>query len=335
MDWSWSKWRNWFAAVFFLGLLTVPALNVIIDPFEVFGTNALPFTVANANMRQLKVERMEGREYDLLIAGSSVTQMLDPRWIAGRDKESYNIAAFSVDTAVLNVSVKYAAKHLRDQGKLIIGVDPAMFIGGGPRNGAYRLPYRVTGESPFSWYAEYAFAASAKEMFYKLANVVGGDNIWLDLEYGHYRVVRWDEEMGRDPGAYAEKKFSPNAIAKTGKYQVDPDSFAHLSDLARWLRERKIETAWVLMPVHPAMRKHIGEERMLDVYMRTKALVENEMPDSKIVNLIDHEIVLNNHYWYEHKHFSPRGGEKLAAELRRILYEEGISVTATRNRQRG
>ena len=325
MESNWSKRKNLFASAFFLGLFSVPALNLIIDPFEVFRTGLLPFTVANANMRQLKVDQMEGKNYDLVIAGSSVTQMLDPRWIAGRNRESFNIAAFSVDTEILNASVKYAANHLRDHGKLIIGIDPAMFIGGGPRDGAYKTPYRLTGESPLKWYLEYAFAPSAKEMFYKLAGAIAGDNIVLDLEYGHYRIARWDDEMERDPSGYAKKKFSPSMIAKTGKYEVDESSFAHLGDLARWVREQKIDTAWVLMQVHTAMRKHIGEQKLLDVYMRSGSLVQSELPDAQIVNFIDHEIVKDDQYWYEHKHFSPRGGEKLASSLRQIIDSEAMS----------
>lgn len=327
--------KTLFATAFFVGLLSVPVLNVVIDPFEVFGTKVLPFTVANANMRQLKVERMQGMQYDLLVAGSSVTQMIDPRWIAGPDKDGFNMAAFSVDAAVLDQSVKYAARHLREGGKLLIGVDPAMFIGGGPRDGAYRMPYAVTGENPISWYIEYAFAASAKEIMYKLANVLTGDNIHLDLDYGHYRVVRWDQEMERDPEGYAARKFSQKEIEKTGKYRASSESFTHLESLARWLESRRIETTWVFMPVHPAMRKHIGENELSALYDRTRAAIAGSMPSASVLDFIDHEIARDNQYWYEHKHFSPTGGKRLASELRKSLYDERTTISKKEESEKG
>ena len=89
------------------------------------------------------------------------------------------------------------------------------------------------------------------------------------------------------------------------------------------------------MPVHPAMRKHIGENELSALYDRTRAAIAGSMPSASVLDFIDHEIARDNQYWYEHKHFSPIGGKRLASELRKSLYDERTTISKKEESEKG
>lgn len=323
---DWLSWKRMACYCFFAGLLSVPAVNFVVDPYEVFGTRLFPFSVSNANMRYLKFEQMRTQRFDALLAGSSVTQMIDPRWIVDGDANAFNLAAFSVDTLALELMLREAVKHVKPGGNVIIGLDPALFIEAGDRGPAFKLHPDVSGESLLGWWKDYLFAASMKAIGYKIAGYFGPQNIELSLEHGHYRLVSWDTEMRTDPLAYRAKKFTSKEVARSGEYVRDAGGVERIERIARTLGETDVVVTWVLMPVHPLMRAHIGEEQFSRLYADILGVLQSRGGRGDVIDLREHPLTQDNGLWYEHRHFAPTAAKIVAAEIRNAISSSVVAA---------
>jgi len=315
----WAQFKRKLGLCFFAGLLAVPVVNIVADPYEVFGTGVLPFSSTSANMRYLKLEQLEERPLDLLLIGSSVTQMIDPRWIVPGKESVFNLASFSVDTAALELMAREGVRHVKPGGNVVIGIDPALFLAVGDRGLAFKLPPEVSGVDRREWWKDYILAPSLQAVAYKVFGYFGPVNIEFDMEYGHYRLLKWDAEMEREPLSYQKKKFNTKEVAKMGPFIEDPVGISRIERLAAVLEDSEVVVTWVLMPVHPLMRAHIGEDHLFRLYDAVALAVSKARKPARVVDLRDHFITRDDGFWYEHRHFAPAGAKMVAAEIRSAM----------------
>jgi hypothetical protein len=296
-------------------LLSVPLVNYLIDPYNVFQTDLITTPSSNSNDRYNKARTM------LSLPRKSV-------WLMGSSSVAHlPITTFPGDS-VLNMGViaaranehlaflQLASKHSKEPEEVYLGIDLFPFITNdatddptNPKhepNLSYLHPPEVTGQSPFLYWLTYLFASSSSQCSNKVFNHYSPTFIY-HYDQGFYQRPILENKLQRDPESYIRETFS-RPIKEDKPSSLALDRFSYLIALHDWATAHNLKLVLYYQPIHANRMKHFTPEFVNDFKRSLRELtglnpidLQNQIPE------ID-----DNRYWFEDKHYRP--------ELATIIY---------------
>lgn len=317
-----SRWNKIVIAGLVLSVACVTAFNWLVDPYEIFHTNVFRHG-APMNDRFNKVAHLlqNKGEYNTLIMGSSVMGIYDPAWLqeVQPGKRAYNasfLGGFPVDAHKVLATITTDGAKVNE---VLMGIDLFQFMQSEDSSGpSRRHHYRITRDSPWSFYADYLFASSLWHGWVKwndsLSRIPG---IEFDVSSsGRYFLRQQDLEIESDPDRYIKKHFP---AMKTGPRDerkglwID-SRFAELKAFVEWARENRIKTTFFLQPSNHLLRDNLPAGAIDDFRKRVFAIT-GVIPDFTQTK----EITDNDRLFYDPKHYVPA----VAIEIVKQTYAAG------------
>jgi hypothetical protein len=318
---NWTSFNRWCLGAVITAAAFVPLVNVVVDPYDVFGTGLVRMA-STANERVFKTRHLlDSPPYDVLLMGSSVTGVIDTRVLATR---AYNASFFSATPGDILAILKALDRHGRLPKTLLIGLDPFMFTVPRPKAGQMRMPPEAGQATRWQFWRDYVFAGSAGAIAGKLIEArQTHPGVAFDQRYGHYRLARLDAERSIDAQSFAVKQVLMAEIPITASWWHAPAA-EDLTKLRDWLAERpSIRVIAFVAPMRDSMRIALGEggDAFFEAIRRTFA--------GGAVDLSLHAITANPLAWYENKHFTPEAGAMVLLDLTRTETRQAEAEAAT------
>lgn len=307
----WSRFNRIVLSLCLAAAVTVPALNLTIDPYDVFGTGLLgPASTTNERVAKARFVVAQPNAFDTMIMGSSIAGVIDPRLLAAGGT-AYNFSFFSATPGDIlkTLQMLERARHLPR--RLYVALDPIMFTRPVPGAPQMRLPPEASGERAWTFWRDYLFAGSTSALIAKvserLADVRG---VVFDLQSGAYSLPGHEREAVRDPAAYARRRVDGSSVPLAPGWWHRPAE-DDLVRLVAWLRARPwIDVVWFLQPLHHRLHAALGADG--PTYLqRTRAVVGSALRD-----LSTHPIGSDSTLWWDLKHYRPAAAPLLVAALR-------------------
>lgn len=282
-------------AVFFTAVVAMWTMNLVIDPYSVFGTSSLPDGAA-MNERFVKIEwlRESNESYEALILASSRSGMTQPASVKARSGlDTYNLSVFSARPSDM-LSLYGGYRETRPPPKMVLlGLDVMGFLDEADTRGLAREHHpSITGKASIRFWTGYLLAASIVPSIDKVRDS-DAPRIQFDVSKGTYTLSGYDADIKRDHDAYQARMFA----SWNPPYQqstVDEAELQALAILMERLSEDAVEVRAFLQPMHRQWA-----DRMAPVY---KALMPHL---TKIPGFIDlSELARDDDaLWYEQKHY--------------------------------
>ena len=306
MDKSSDAWRIWsrLAAIGVMAaLLSLPAWNLLVDPFGVFG---MPWAYQGpaANERYLKVQHLLDNHglHDTFVVGSSVVGAVDPQEVDGRlgleDGQAYNLSFFAARPGeILAVLKALKAKGVAIR-HAVYGIEPIAFSDPKTYGAAYWQHPAVSGDAYPSFLAGNLVARSLTEGMDKVAGNLGSPFIRYDLGKGTYFLDKFERERAKDPAGYAKAHLNAK------DWSVPPwveQRFGEFAELAAWFRQTQVDVRFYLNPLSPPLARAYGQARLAEFKGRI-------MQAGKLDGLADCTRILDGQAvdaFYDAKHFRP------------------------------
>jgi len=161
---AWRRWNRGILAAVLLVASSVVAMNVLVDPYQVF--RVIEYRNGFApNEWDNKFDWLSAHpeQADILLLGSSRMGLFDPRWLEAQypGRRAYNfskLAARPSDIARLLPALERAGLAPRE---IILGIDVFPFLSrNGDRGPAHFDPPFISGESRAKFLSRYLFLAS-------------------------------------------------------------------------------------------------------------------------------------------------------------------------------
>ena len=161
---SGKRWLGLFLSALLLVLALWGCLNFFVDPFGVFGNQTWDSYSQTLNPRTGKGVYLSKNldQYDSYIIGSSSAASYDPEVLESYLGGSfYNLFHYGADTAYDRALVEYLLRADDDvkQIFLVLGINEANQARNQEDSLTDRGYYRVTGESPLTYYSRFLFAS--------------------------------------------------------------------------------------------------------------------------------------------------------------------------------
>jgi len=302
-----------------VGTLVGISLNLIVDPFHVFGSNWLPYQVQQ-NERFLKVEFLK-RGHDRFngyLIGSSRIGTTEPRAIEKYlpDARLYNLTVQGATLLDDLVLVRYLLKqgYAFRYAYVQIDIDRILQDYDYPKSLLlYRKHPATIGESFWQFYGDYALAFPVQEMVRKIQWNVRqhADHVVLDVA-GTGRWYRSEKDLAvvADPRRYAlaEMSFHKEVHRVIGDKSL-ASNIAALRDLVTLCDQYGVQLKVLIAPNHRA----VLDSYVVEDYLRAvRALAGvTEIWDFGAYN----SVTLDDSQYYESSHYLPRVGEFMAARV--------------------
>lgn len=296
------------------GFLAAPALNIAVDPFGVLRSPWWQRQSPSLNERVWKVERLLSlpQAPQVLLMGSSVTDMLDPK-SAGDilQKSSFNASVFSGTPASSLAILKVLATHGRLPRHVIMGVEPLAFHDPERSDLSTRDHWASTNQTYTSFLLPYLFSFSATESLGRLLAQSGElcDVRW-DPVTGQCLLDRYEHELTQDARRFSELHLSKPPVDLHEVKLLD-SRFNALAQLVRFTEEHGIDLHLFTSPLPQVVRSAYGNN-LLAQYRRSLAK-GTKRPVADFSAALDGVDAA----WYDFRHYRPRFTRSLMEKVLR------------------
>jgi hypothetical protein len=308
-----TAWRRWSARVTAAAIgfgLLVPATNLLVDPYDVFGTSPIGFGVTT-NQRFHHARRLmeNPSPVDVLLLGDSVMGINDPRQLQHLfpDRTVYNGSFFMASMVDLSQFFEATLRTKRPQ-IVLVGLDPFLFVDKGARlSTQMTMPPSVTGGSALAFWREMTLASSAFQSVNKVVESLKSvPSIRFDPVHGHYELPELNHRIAHDHAAFVQTRFGSASI-HPGIAKLDHRQFDAMQSLQHSASSRGVRLLWVLQPTSFALRTAIGDAE----HERVLALIRARVP-GHLADLTDLTAISDDPYqWYDSRHYLPSTGHRL------------------------
>ena len=297
--------KNWsliVCGVLFVTAISMPVINWIVDPYDVFGSNVLRNNGYASNERFLKVNKLkkDSSKYSGYIIGSSVMGTYDPDTASKlRGKNYYNLAFLGGYPSEALNALKYIKKNNGKIDEVVMGVDLFWFDKEKKTPVIWkREHYEVIGVSKESWFYDYLIGINIKDVAMKIQNNIGDINIKFDWQKsGMYLLPEQDRLISKDEDAFIKNKVKLINDGSVQNLTVVEARVKELRDLKDWLDQEKIHCYCFINPVNISALNQINQSDLNKV--RTKVI--EVMGDIKDYSK-DATYTENNHLYYDTRH---------------------------------
>lgn len=308
---SWKRFVRVVGLLLFVAAVAVPTLNVVVDPFEVFGTGFLRRgSTLNERVNKTRHVLAQPQKYDSMLFGSSMAGVIDPHLLVN-SRASYNFSFFSATPGDVLRSLQMLERAYRLPSRIYIGLDPFMFMVPVPGAPQMRLPPAAGETAWWPFWRDYLFAPSFSSLAAKVRESSKEvPRIAFDISTGAYRMPWDDERIRMSPEEFARVNIREWRIPLRATWW-HPPAEEDLARLVLWARERPgLSVTWFLEPLHRRLLDALGEDGHI-YFKSVEALV-----GPCLIDLSRHPIGQDDSQWYEPKHFRPEAAEKVVAQLR-------------------
>ena len=323
---------------------SLPVWNIVVNPYQIFKAKYSigdRYTSSTTNERLLKVEyllneskksspnasnaivgqindelpmnsvKTSSATPDAYIVGSSIMGLVDPNLVNRYlpDQHFYNLAFLAAKPDEILATLR----GLKRQGvaikTVVYGLEPIAFTDIKTYGSAYQLHPEASHQNRQRMIFDYLFASSLSDGISRLVTAISGKaSVRYDIEgTGRYYLERYDQEIETDHGAFIRKQFPINAKPVKAPPWID-SRFEDFQELARWLRDERIDATFYLNPLHPYLANAYGTERLEEFKQKITALTGlGSIQDC--TNLLIGEDV--NRRFYDYKHFRPVEASKV------------------------
>jgi len=319
----WKRFTRLVGLILLAAALSVPVLNIVVDPFDVFQTGVLP-AGSTLNERVNKSRHVLGTSlrYDTMIFGSSLAGVIDPSLLPG-SRSAYNFSFFSATPGDVLKILEMLEQAERLPAHIYIGLDPFMFMAPVPGAPQMRLPPASGGAAWWPFWRDYLFAASFSSLIAKVRDASRDvPRIAFDVPTGAYRMPWYDHEILRAPGEFARVNVQEWRIPLRPGWWHGPAE-RELDRLVRWTRDRSaLKVTWFLQPLHRRLLDALGDERC--VYFQTAF----RGVGTDLIDLSRHPLGQDDSQWYEPKHFRPEAAHSWVPLLgQRVSVDKGTATS--------
>jgi hypothetical protein len=306
----WRRWNRSMLAIATAAALSVPALNLFIDPYDVFGTSPLGAgSLSNQPFQHLRVLGAKGHGFNTVVLGTSVAGIADPRDVdtaLGGGARTYNAGVFLASPSDLRLMVGHLQRAGTLPERLVIGLDPFLLLPR-PRHVPFQftLPSAALGRGEIAWLPEALFAASVPHMASKVVEwATGLRSVVLDPERGGYRLPLVESGQHR-PGP---PPAGQGAHARTTVSRLAADQVLELHRLVEAAGATGAEVVWFIQPLSPALAGRAEVRQALDV-LKQAVPVASDLSRLDLSSLVEEP-------WIDDKHYSKAAA---AAVMRVVL----------------
>lgn len=305
---SWPQWSKRCLALLLIAGLAVPAVNLVVDPFDLFRLGIVPSgPYTNQRYHHTKTLVEHPGRFNLLLLGTSVMGITPVRAaeVVVPGARAYNAGFFMASASDLRQLVK----HLDAKGALplnaLIGIDPYLFA---PRpddlSYEFKFPADVAGESDIEWWSDAVFASSTSQVFTKLIDVAGPvRSVAFDFETGAYSLPKSEQFRLQHPAEHAAKVFKPVA-ALPSPSEMLPFELDAFVELIGDLQEAGVHVRCFIQPMNMMVMRAQGPLALL----RWQAL-KKRLPVEVLDLSALQEVTNNPALWYDQRHFTPAAAE--------------------------
>lgn len=311
---NWAQWSKRCLALMLVAGATMPAINVLVDPFDLFETGVVPTgPYTNQRFHHTRHLLANPERHNVLLLGTSIMGIVQPGTVEAivPGARAYNAGFFLATASDLALLVRRLQAGNAIPRNVVIGIDPYLFAPP-PENLSYefRFPWSVTGESPSTWWFDALFASSLSQSATKLIDVASPvPSIVFDFKSGSYTLPKAERFRQDNLQAHAAKVFKPIPAGQEPTF--DPAQLDALVDLVRQLRESGVDVRCFMHPMNKVVLQAQGPQALM-----RWALIKSRLP----VDLLDLSsmpgVSDSPSYWYDMKHYSPQAA---AIVLRQAL----------------
>lgn len=304
---DYSALNRWGIALVGVGLLVLVGMNLLIDPYGVFGRENMA-DGPSVNERYKKVEQVQNRPnaYQGLILGSSRSGMTNPEWIEDRTGlRFYNLSAFSAKPSDMHLLYEAYTRTSEPPKMVMIGIDAMSFL---VEEVGVDLSKRhhpvVEGSGWLSYWLDYLLAPSVIPSLEKL-KAQDEQNVVFDFERGTYELSGYERQIKDDHEHYMSKKFEGWAASEY-RDSFEVRELDELLALIEMLKADNVDVRAFIQPMHRQWK-----ERMSSILPRVKRALGSirSLQDLSDVGSDEDEL------WYEQRHYRSEVAKKVVALL--------------------
>ncbi len=313
----WASWNVMTVSLLTLAAMTVPAFNILVDPYGVFGT-PWPRDSNAMNERFLKVEHVlkNAGKYNAFLIGSSVMGIYDPK-VAERIRPGmrfYNLSFLGGTPGESLAVLRTLNRHGVKVHEVVMGIDVYPFRKRVDTDRHDRRAHpSVTGQNRLSWYASYLFAPSLLPGLTRLENNLFSQTEFIRFDInggGRYILVRNELEMREDPDGYVRTRINPTPDLRPARLVVIDDSLRELEDLDRWLRHNNIRVHYFIHPVNHRVLAAYSAESLFQLKSRIMKIT-GPIPDYTL----DRRFTHNDYLYYDVNHYTSSVAKQILHEV--------------------
>ena len=296
----------------------VMAVNLIIDPFSVFGTSSMN-DGPSSNERYRKIEHLIDNQgkYTHLIFGSSRSGMTDPALVDALTGDvTYNLSVFSGTPADMQKLYRAYRSINGPPRAVTIGLDAMAFLSEPDRSDLSRRHHlTVDPAGPLSYWLDYLLAPSLIPVLDKLA-ANEEPNIEFNWANGTYALTAKERSIEADHAQYIEDTFS-GWVPRNFTAELDNGEWVALKAWLSELERDQVVITVFLQPMH-----HQWQKRMAPLMPDLGELLE------EIPGLVDlSELGANDdRLWYEQRHYRPVLARQVISDLYGRTQARAVSV---------
>lgn len=304
---DYSTLNRWGLSIVGVGLVVLVGMNLLIDPYGVFGRTHLA-DGPSVNERYKKVERVQNRPnaFEGLILGSSRSGMTNPEWIEDRTGvRFYNLSAFSAKPSDMRLLYEAYTQTSKPPKIVMIGIDAMSFL---VEEVGVDLAKRhhpaVEGSGRLSYWLDYLLAPSLMPSLEKL-KAQQQKNVVFDFERGTYELSEYERQIQADHASYMSKKFETwGASEYRDTFEVG--ELEELLALVETMQEDNVDVRAFIQPMHRQWKV-----RMSSILPRVKRSLASirRLQDLSDMDSDQDEL------WYEQRHYRSEIAQKVVAAL--------------------
>lgn len=307
-------------AAMVLVMAAYPAVNMLIDPFGVFGDRLFQWTSYNEtnNPRAAKAAWLEEHHgsFDSYIIGSSCAASLDPRQLDGYlDASFYNLFVYGSDAKDYRDHAAYLLERYEVKNLVLnLNYTEAITYDTGQDDIHYRMHPLASGENPLGFYLRYAFCAPEYALDKLRASLRDTDLPQsfdvFDAATGCYDKRLRDVERVGDPAVYAAAHGSDFYFSHPGAEEMPylEEAMSAVRDIRDLCGEKGVNLIVILSPAY-AGQLAVYSQEAIDRYRTALAQVTDFWDFSQTALSYD------SRYFYDASHFRNAVGAMVLAEV--------------------
>jgi AraC-like DNA-binding protein len=290
-----------FASIIILANVLI---NIIIDPFGIFGTKILPKSY-QPNERFIKIEYLKSNhnKYDSYIFGSSRVGVYQPSWVQEYiPSKWYNFTLSGANIEDYLLHLKYFIKQKYEIKNLIIQIDLDSIAQYSHSSSDYLFKYHydISGTNMLKYYQEYSMIFPIKNFSEKIKFNLHPDEREYSIVTGAWKRVDKDRYIVKNPSLHNKLPiFSQNLKVVeniNSKFDTIIDSLKEITQIAK---NNNINLYIFTTPHHKSMTKSFSFHSIEQFYLAISKFT-TFYSFSQI-----NEITSNNLNYYEISHYRP------------------------------
>ena len=196
---SWRRWNLWIISVLAAAAMSLPIVNVFVDPFDLFMVSPLGSGPTTSQRLHLVSALRKGMP-DVLLLGDSIVGINDPRQMLDGTRSwtsAYNASVFMASAVDIRDIAKFVAAQRVKPKLVVVALDSYMFTGQ-PQGDTLmlKMPPEISHEGFTRFWTQALFAPSVFQAIDKISDKFGAErSVAFDLALGHYSRPSLDREM--------------------------------------------------------------------------------------------------------------------------------------------